>query len=149
MLRVRTDVPQSLSSTVPLFTSPFVSQSRCSPTLYSPVPMFPSPCLLPRGTPHVSQSLCCPVPLLPSPYPPVPLFHSLDIPHKWFPVPMTVCSPKIFPSPYMFPGPYALQSLCSPVPMLRSPYRLDVPRCLCSPNTVPSPYVPQYMMYME
>ena len=205
----RTDVPQSLSSTVPLFTSPFVSQSRCSPTLYSPVPMFtgdplhsraactqpcnvnthsrahcspgarlceqwghgcvnngarlcasarlcrgspvmfPSPCLPPRGTPYVSQSLCCPVPLLPSPYPPVPLFHSLDIPHKWFPVPMTVCSPKIFPSPYMFPGPYALQSLCSPVPMLRSPYRLDVPRCLCSPNTVPSPYVPQYMMYME
>ena len=65
-VRVRTDVPQSLSSTVPLFTSPYVSQSRCSPTLYSPVPMFHSPFLPRRGMPYVSQSLCFPVPLLPS-----------------------------------------------------------------------------------
>ena len=78
MGRVRTDVPQSLSSTVPLFTSPYVSQSRCSPTLYSPVPMFPSPFLPRRGTPYVSQSLCFPVHLLPSPY----------VPQRCSPIPM-------------------------------------------------------------
>ena len=69
---MRTDVPQSLSSTIPLFTSPYVSRSRCSPTLYSVVPfsphevrpMFPSLC--------VSQSLCFPV----------PMFSSLFIPHS-------------------------------------------------------------------
>ena len=104
---MRTDVPQSLSSTVPLFTSPYVSQSRCSSTLYSPVPMFPSPFLPPQGTPYVSQSLCFPVSLLPSPYvpqspcSPIPLFPSPDVPLKCF---QSLCSSKIFPVP-MFPSP--------------------------------------------
>ena len=94
---VRTDVPQSLSSTVPLFTSTYVSQSRCSPTLYSPFPIFPSPFLPPRGTPYVSQSLCFPV---------------LMLPRNGFP---SLCFPNIFPSPYV------PQSLCSAVPLFPSP----------------------------
>ena len=62
-VRVRTDVPQSISSPVPLFTSPYVSQSRCSPVPIFPHevrPMFPSLC--------VSQSLCFPVNMSSSPF---------------------------------------------------------------------------------
>ena len=106
---VRTDVPQSLSSTVPLFTCPYVSQSRCSPTLYSPVPMFPSPFLPRRGIRPmfpslcVSQSLCFPVPMFPKDVPqslcsPIPLFPSPDVPLRCF---QSLCSPKMFPNPYV------------------------------------------------
>ena len=115
---VRTDVPQSLSSTVPLFTSPYVPQSQCSPTLNPPVPMFPSPFLPPRGTPYDSQSL--------------------------FPIPFasqSLCSPK------MFPNPYVPQFLCSPVPMFpqlvhQSLFSSVLFLSLCSPNIFPNPYVP-------
>ena len=140
MGRVRTDVPQSLSSKVPLFTSPYVSQSRCSPTLYSPVPMFPSPFLPRRGTPYVSKSLCFPVHLLPSPYvpqrcSPIPMF-----PNSF--VPQSRCSPKVFLVP-MFPKDVP-QPLCSPIPLFPSP---DVPlKCfqsLCSPKIFLSPHAPQ------
>ena len=82
--RVRTDILKSLSSTVHLFTSPYVSQSRGSPTLSFPVQIFPIP--------FAPQSLCSP----PS------LFPSHDIPHKWFSVPG--CSPKTFPSPDVLVG---------------------------------------------
>ena len=151
MWRVRTDVPQSLSSTVPLFTSPlYVSQSRCSPTLYSSVPILPSPFLPPRGTPYISQSLCFPSPFTPqSLCSPAPLFPSLDISHKWLPIPMF---PNVFPSLYvpldlLFPRPdlhqNCFQSQFTPK-MFPSPY---VPhKCfhsLCSPKIFPSPYVPQ------
>ena len=107
-------------SLVPLFTSPYVSQSRCSATLYSPVPIFPSPCLPPRGTPYVSQSLCFPVPLLPSPYVLQPLYSPVSIfPINVFPslcsprplVPQTRSSPELFPVP-VFPKDVP-QSLCS------------------------------------
>ena len=98
-----------------IFHSPFVHQSLCcqsrySPTLYSPVPIFPNPFFPPRGTPYVSQSLCFPVPLLPSPYVLQPPCSPVSIfPVNGFP---SLCSPKIFPSPYV------PQSPCSPGPRL-------------------------------
>ena len=147
---MRLDVPQSLSSTVPLFTSPYVSQSRCSPTLYSPVPIFRSPFLPPRGTPYVSQSLCFPVPLLPSPYVLQPLYSPVSIfLINGFP---SLCSIKIFLSPYvplvlLFLRPdlpqNCFQSQFSPK-ICPSPYVQH--KCfhsLCSSKIFPSPYVPQ------
>ena len=144
------------SGCVPMFPSPYLPQSLCSP-----VPIFPSPDV-PRPGPrlyipssyipqHLSFptkcALCFPVSVFPSPFAsqslcsPVPLFPSLDIPHKWFPVPMfpkdipqlyvpqSLCSP--FPMiPWSVSGPYVPQRY-SPVPMFHSPFRLDVPQCLC------------------
>ena len=113
----------------------YVTQSRCSPNLYYPVPVFP-------GT-HVSnipQSPCFPVPMFPSPcalqsicFPvPIEVHQSLCSPVPMFP---TLIPQKCFPyhslySPHMIPRPYVPQCLCSPVPMIPSAY---VPQCLCSP----------------
>ena len=124
----RTDVPQSLSSTVPLFTSPYVSQSRCSPTLYL-ISIFPSPFLPPRGTP------CFPVSVFPSPFAsqylcsPAPLFPSPDIPHKWFPVAMF---PKDIPQSLCSPRPFVPQIRSSPDPFPVPIFPIDVPQSLCS-----------------
>ena len=133
---VRTDVPQPLSSTVPLFTNPYVSPSGCSPTLYSPVPSTPT-----------MYTLCFPLSMFPSPFAPrslcspVPLFPSLYIPQKWFPIPMFLedipqshCYPEsLLPSPDVTQS--CFQSLCSPkmfpVPMLPRP---SVPQSRCSPE---------------
>ena len=135
--RVRTDVPQPLYSTVPLFTSPYVSQSRCSPTLYSPLfphevrPMFPSPC--------VPQSLFSPVSMFPKDVPqslcsPISLFPSPDVPLKCF---QSLCSPKLFPSPY------APQSLCSAVPLF--PQSILCSQTSFSPELFPVPIFPKYV----
>ena len=146
---MRTDVPQSLSSTVPLFTSP----SLCFPVQMFPDPIIPSS-YIPWAVPFfphgvrpmfpslcVSQSLCFPVPMFSSP--------SLDIPYKWFTVPMF---PKDIPRSLCCPRPFVPQTRSSPelsqVPifpkMLPSSY---VPhKCfhsLCSLKIFPSPYVPQ------
>ena len=77
--RVCTDVPQSLSSTVPLSTSPYVSQSQCSLTLYSPVPILSSPFFPHEVRPTfpslcVSWSLYFPVPMFSSPFTPQPRY---------------------------------------------------------------------------
>ena len=90
-------------SPVPMFPGPDVPRPDIPQFLYSPVPffphevrpMFPSLCV---SHPFASQFLCSPAPLFPS----------LDISHKWFPVPMF---PRDIP-----------QSICSPVPLFPSPH---------------------------
>ena len=124
-----------------------VSQSRCSPNLYYPVPVFPSTHvshipvpMLP--SPYVPQSLCSPVHLFPSPYrcSPVPMHPSLYVPPTISQVPM-------FPSP--------IPQKCFPFLM----FPRHVPQCLLvfpsayvphkcfhslySPKIFPSPYVHQ------
>ena len=141
---------------IPMFPSPYVPQSLCSP-LYdispyvSHVPqslcypeMFPSP-VAPQT--YIIQSLCSPVPMFPifpSPYVPQSLCSPLYdispyVPH----VPQSLCYPEMFPSP-VAPQTYIIQSLCSPVPMFPifpSPY---VSQSLCSPvPALPSPFVSQ------
>ena len=95
----------------------YVTQSRCSPNLYYPVPVFP-------GT-HVSnipQSPCFPVPMSPSP---------CALQSICFPVPIEVhqslCSPvpivphsystEVFSLPFPIFATHDPQALCSPVPM--------------------------------
>ena len=71
-------LPQSLCSPVPMFPSPdvpqpYIPQFLCSPVPFFPHevrPMFPSPFLPPRGTPYVPQTLCSPDPMLRSPFVP-------------------------------------------------------------------------------
>ena len=112
----------------PDFPRPYIPQFLYSPAPFFPQevrPMFPS---LFVTSPLASQSLCSPAPLFPS----------LDIAHKWFPVPMlpknvprlldilfprpdlpqnclqSQFNPKIFPRPCFPPS-------SSPAPMFHSP----------------------------
>ena len=108
---------QPLCSTVPLFTSSYVSQSLCSPTLRSQAPMFPSPFLPQRGMPYI---------LLPSPYvfrclsSPIPIFPRSGFPSLWS---------QRYSSAPMLPSSYIPQTFCSTGPVF--------------PRTVSSPYVPR------
>ena len=142
-----------------------VSQFRCSPNFYNPVPVFPS-----THVSRIPQSLCFPVPMFPSPCAPQSICFPVTIDvHSPYapPVPMfpqlihqSLCSPplfhrSVFHSLYslnMFPSPY-VPPTSSPVPMFHKPipqkcfpflmFPKHVPQCLCS--TVPmfhSPYVP-------
>ena len=153
-------------SPVPIFHSPYVHQSRCFPVPIFPNPIFPSsyiPQSLSSLTRYalsfsvcVSQSLCFPVPI----GSPTPLFHSLDIPHKWFPIPMfpkdipqSLCSPRPFVphtrssvSIFLVPmfhisvsTPYAPQRY-SPIHMFPSPF---LPQSWCSPKVFPVPMFPK------
>ena len=138
-------VSQSLCFPIPLLPSPYVLQPLYSPVSIFPINGFPSLCspnIFP--SPHVPVDFLFPRPDLsrncfqsqfspkmsPSPYVPHKCFHSL-------------CSPKIFPSPYVSQSLCSAVPICSPIPMLPSPYRVDVPQCLCSSNMFPSPDVPQ------
>ena len=201
--RVRTDVPQSQSSTVRMLTSPYVSQSRfphpyIPQFLYSPTPFFPNEASPMFPGLCVSQSLCFPVPMFsspfihqsryspqlvsrpycspkifPSPYVPLDLlFPRPDFPQRCSPVPMSHISVSIPYAPLryspvqMFPGPFVpspdaplkcFQSLyvpqrCSPIPMIPnsfvpqsrcSPKVFPVP--ICSPKMFPNPYDPQFL----
>ena len=135
-------------SPVPIFPSPYFSQSLCSPVYLfpspyrcSPVPMLPSLYVLPTNSPvhkfltpipqrcfpfpkfpkHVPQSPCSPMPMFPKTCSPVPMFPQL--------VPQSLCSPVLFHrsvfhplySPHMIPSSYVPQT-CSPVPMFPSPH---------------------------
>ena len=125
-----------------------VSQSRCSPNLYYPVPVFPS-----THVSHIPQFLCFPFPMFPSPcatqsicFPvPIDVHQSLCSPVSYVPqlIHQSLCSPllfhrSIFHSPY---SPNILpSSLCSPVPMFPKHVRSLVPmlpqlvhQFLCSP----------------
>ena len=81
-------------SPIPIFHSSFVHHSLCFP-----VPIFPDPIFRSSYVPQSVSSptmfaLCFPVSVFPSSFASqslcsaAPLFPSLDIPHKWFPVPM-------------------------------------------------------------
>ena len=140
----------SLEGCVPMFPSPYLPHSFCSPVPMFPVPMFPDPIFPSSYIPQSLSSptryaLCFPASVFPSPF----ASHPYVLQPFYSPVSIvtingfpSLCSPNIFPSPYV------PQSLCSAgplskVPMLPSPYRLDVPQSLCSPNKFPSPDVPQ------
>ena len=118
------DVYQALymfpSPYIPRFMilAPVFPQSRCSPNLFYPAPVFPC-----THVSHTPQSLCFPVPMFPSPCAPQSIC---------FPVPIYRCS--LVP---MFPQ-LIYQSLCSPVLFHRSVFHF-----LYSPHMIPSPYVPQ------
>ena len=144
--RVRTDVPQSQSSTVPMLTSPYVSQSRfphpyIPQFLYSPTPFFPNEASPMFPGLCVSQSLCFPVPMFSSPF----IHQSRYSPQL---VSRPYCSPKIFPSPYvpldlLFPRPDFPQR-CSPVPMSHISVSIPYAPLRYSPvQMFPGPFVPQ------
>ena len=104
----------------PMFPSPYVPQSLCSP-LYDISPYVP----------HVPQFLCFPE-MIPSPVAPQPyITQSLCSPVPMFPIPYVPRIMILVPMFPMFPRPYVTQK-CFPVPLL--------------PNlTLPSPCVPQYL----
>ena len=122
-----------------------VSQSRRSPNLYYPVPVFPS-----THVSHIPKSLCFPFLMFASPcapqfisFPvPIDVQHSLCSPVHMFPptnspVSMFPTIPhKCFPFPIL--PKHVPQSLCSPVPM----FPKHVPQSFCSPTSSPMPMFP-------
>ena len=150
---MHTDVLQSPCSKVPLFTSPYVFQSRCSPTLYSLVPILSSPSLPPAPVfpTMVSQSLCfsvsspyiCPSHTISSQevfYTSTCVFQRCQCNHN---VPHSLCSPVLMISGSVF-NPYVFQRHC-PYPMFPSPY-IDMHKVLQTRSSQESfsiPYVPQ------
>ena len=158
-------------SPIPMFPSPHVSQSLCSP-LYDISPyvshipqslcypeMFPSPVAPQTYTtqslcspvpmfhifrsPYVLQSLCSPVHLFPSPYrcSPVPMLPSPYVPPTNSSVPISTPIPQKIPFP-IFPK-HVPQSLSSPVPM----FPKHVPQSLCSPVHMFHKHVPQSLYH--
>ena len=93
---------------VPMFPSPYIPQSLCSPAPMFPSPDVPGPYIPQSYVPQSLSSptrytLCYPVPVFPSPF-----------------ASQSRCSPNVFPVP-MFPKDIS-QSLCFPVPLLHSPF---------------------------
>ena len=139
---------------VPMFSSPNVPQSLCSPvpmlpssdvprpyipwqSLYFPIPFFPEEVYLMFSTIYVPLSLCHPVPMFFNPFrPPVPIFPR-SVSHPYV--------PKIyFPAP-MFPGAYIHQAIFFPGPQSWSSWsstELFRFQCLCSPKMYSSPCAP-------
>ena len=130
-----------LDGCVPMFSSPYVPQSLCSP-----VPLFPIPCI-PR--PYIPQSLYSTIPffpdevcpMFPSIYPPqflcsqVPMF-SDPFRHQSRFAPEAISRPYV--PQIVFPVPM-LPNHCSPVPMFPS----IVLHSPCSSKMYPGPFVPQ------